>query len=490
MLVKTLWESNNEPMFPLVSGLALGAVQGVLFPLSLWWSFTLILTTSTLFLYWRRARSRETLILALFLLGCAFGSWRGEAVRNPVPLGLPFDTPSSFTATVTASPDERESFVYLTVTPTGEHSRVRVRVPLYPKYHYGELLRLSGVLTRPESFLTEQGTSFDYPAYLARSDIVAEMIAGDVEIVAAAPLSLRGGLYSLIDSIRAGVVDVISEPAAALGSGMLLGGSASLGKELSDVFRRVGISHIVVLSGYNVTIVSEFLLRIFSSFSPLFRLSTAGGGIFLFVLATGASASSLRAAFMALTLLVARATGREYDAFRALLVAFGVMVLINPLSLTADPGFQLSVIATMGLIFLSGPIEVRLRRFIPPRFFRELVATTLAAQLAVLPLIIHLSGMVSMLALPLNVLVLPLVPIAMALTALSAFCVLLLPVLALPSAFIATLLLNFIVECARLVDAVPLSAITVPALSMPATLTLYTSIVLALYLRYYARPAL
>ena len=268
---------------------------------------------------------------------------------------------------------------------------------------------------------------------------------------------------------------------------MLLGYSASLGKDLSDIFRRVGISHIVVLSGYNVTIVSEFLLRAFSYFLPLVRFSAASGGIFLFVLATGASASSLRAALMALALLLARATGREHDAFRALLIAFGTMVLINPLSLAADPGFQLSVIATAGLIFLSTPIEVRLKRFIPSRFIRELVATTLAAQCAVLPFIVHLSGAVSVYALPLNVLVLPLVPLTMALTALSAFLVFILPVLALPSAFIATLLLNFIILCARFVERLPFATVSVPALGTSVTLALYALGGLALYWRYHAR---
>jgi len=402
----------------------------------------------------------------------------------PTPLILPFNTKVSFTAHIVAPPDERESFVYLTVLPQGERSRVRVSVPPYPLYHYGDVLTLSGVLTTPESFLTDQGTVFDYPAYLARDSIVAEMKNAEASLISPAPLSMHSLLYMSIEKLRSRIAHVIPEPAAALGSGMLLGGSNALGKELSNTFRRAGLSHVVVLSGYNVTIVSGFLLRVLTPLSRWLQLSGAGIGILLFVIATGGSASALRAGLMALTLLVARATGREYDAVRALLVATGAMILFNPLTLTADPGFQLSVMATVGLIFFSTPIEVRLVRFIRVQFIREAIATTLAAQLAVLPLIIHLSGIISLISLPLNVLILPLVPLTMALTALSAILAFVTPLLALPSAFCATLLLRFIITATRFAVIIPFSSLTIPASSIGIIICVYVLSGLGLYWRY------
>lgn len=471
-------------MIGFVLGMGVGAAQGVLHPLSLWWALTILLVAIVLLLYRWRVGSREAFILALILLGFALGSWRGEMVRVPAPLSLPFNTTTSFTARVDAPADERESFTYLTVLPQGESSRVRVRVPSYPLYHYCDVLSIKGILTEPRPFLTDQGATFDYPSYLAREKIVAEMTAKEVKLVTPAPFSLRGSLYAFVDMLRASVSRVIPEPAAALGSGMLLGGSNALGKDLSNTFRLAGLSHIVVLSGYNVTIISEFLLRLLSPFARTLRLGGAGLGIILFVVATGGSASALRAGLMALTLLVAKATGREYDAVRALSVATGAMILFNPLTLTADPGFQLSVAATLGLIFFSTPLELRLARFIRIRFIREALATTLAAQVAVLPLILHLSGILSLVSIPLNVLVFPLVPLTMELTAISAFLALIAVPLAFPSAFLATLLLRFIIVMTQLATSLPLSAFPLPIPSMPFVLTIYALAALALYWRY------
>ena len=128
----------------------------------------------------------------------------------------------------------------------------------------------------------------------------------------------------------------------------------ALGKDLEEVFRTVGIIHIVVLSGYNIMIVADAIMRVLALFFfPRTRLIIGVGTIALFAILVGLSATVVRASMMAALVLIARGTGRQYAVLRALAFAGTVMLLINPYLLVYDPVFQLSFLATLGLILLS-----------------------------------------------------------------------------------------------------------------------------------------
>jgi competence protein ComEC len=187
-----------------------------------------------------------------------------------------------------------------------------------------------------------------------------------------------------------------------------------LGEELTTAFRRSGLIHIIVLSGYNMTIVAEAIIIILSAVLPFGASLLAGAlGIALFAIMVGGGATVVRASLMAVIALFARFTGRIYSATVALFLAGTIMVFINPLVLRFDIGFQLSFIATLGLIYLAPLFEARLT-FIPIRFgLRGVLATTTAAQLAVLPWLFYTIGEVSLVALPANLMVIPLIPLTM-----------------------------------------------------------------------------
>jgi competence protein ComEC len=129
----------------------------------------------------------------------------------------------------------------------------------------------------------------------------------------------------------------------------------------------------------------------------------------------GASASVVRAAIMGIIMLTALQVGRLPHSGIAILLSAALMCAVNPLILRWDVGFQLSFLAVAGIVYIEPllkPFMVRLLRFTP---LASLVAATLAAQIAVLPLLLFQFGTLAVYTLPVNVLVLPLVPITMAL---------------------------------------------------------------------------
>jgi competence protein ComEC len=128
---------------------------------------------------------------------------------------------------------------------------------------------------------------------------------------------------------------------------------------------------------------------------------------------TGGSATVLRASVMALLVLLAKATGRTYDVIRALLLAGLFMLIQNPKVLVFDLSFQLSFLSTVALIFVSPIIEKKMT-FITEKYkLRELIVATVATQIFVLPFIFYKMGMISLVALPVNLLILPFIPAVM-----------------------------------------------------------------------------
>jgi len=136
----------------------------------------------------------------------------------------------------------------------------------------------------------------------------------------------------------------------------------------------------------------------------------------------GLSATAIRAMLMALIALYARATNHTYAAGRALFFVIFLMLLWNPLYLVFDPGFGLSVVATAGLIWLAPIIEMLLgERGASISFWKSAVATALAAQIAVLPLLLYQTGNLSLVSIPANIVAALIVPVAMAFSYLAGF---------------------------------------------------------------------
>ena len=211
--------------------------------------------------------------------------------------------------------------------------------------------------------------------------------------------------------------------------------------------------------------------------------------IFVFALMVGFSATVLRASLMAALVLIARATGRTYDIMRALVFAGTAMLVFNPKLLVYDPGFQLSFLATLGLIFVAPLLERKLL-LVPTRFqVREFLTSTLATQVLVLPLLLYSMGLLSVIAIVVNVLVLPVVPLTMLLVFLSGAVGFLSHTLALPVAYGAYLLLGYIIGVVEWFASLPFAGFGVPAFPFWIVVLSYILIAMVLWRLYKKREA-
>ena len=329
------------------------------------------------------------------------------------------------------SPCSPQSGSQATQNPAPSKSLILLIADRFPKFQYGDKISVSGRLDLPKNFITDNKTEFDYISYLSKDRIHfliyhprIEKLENDISINSGR--SIIAFLYSLKNNFIKNIAAVVPEPNSSLLGGLIFGAKQSLGEKLLENFRSVGLIHIIVLSGYNITIIAVgiFYLTGFLNRRKLgFILSVIF--IILFALMVGLGATVIRACIMALIAILARYLGRPSDALRWLFIAGFLMLLWNPLILFYDPSFQLSFMATLGLILFSPLVESfiaknKVGRFIPAKFgLREIVSSTLAVQFFVLPLLIRMSGFVSLISFLINPIVLPLVPWAMGFGALT-----------------------------------------------------------------------
>ncbi|MHB1316652.1 MAG: ComEC/Rec2 family competence protein [Minisyncoccota bacterium] len=317
----------------------------------------------------------------------------------------------------------RTNSIVLSSSTIPVYTGVVVRTNLFPQFMYGDKVVVKGTLELPDVISEEDGRTFDYQMYLFKDKITHTVSFASVRKVGEQGNFLLKGLFKIKKLFVDSIASVLPEPQSGLLSGILLG-TDTLSKKLGDDFRTAGLSHIVVLSGYNITVVAESIFIVARNISFNFAFGSSLIGIVFFVLMSGSGASVVRAGMMACIALVGKHFHKKYDASRALLLAIWVMSFWNPFVLLYDPSFHLSVLATYGLMYVS-PILEKYLFFIKERFgLRDLVSTTLGAQLSVLPYILYMSGNFGLFSLPANFLVLPLVPLTMLLgfvTSLSGF---------------------------------------------------------------------
>ncbi len=280
----------------------------------------------------------------------------------------------------------------------------------------GDHLRIRSRVELPEDF-----DGFAYREYLARQGVAAIARPRDAELIGAAsgPTAVLVGVRR---ALLTGLNGLVPEPEAALGAGILLGVRAAIAPDINDAFATAGLTHVIAISGWNIAIVAALIAAVVRPLErrPGGRWTTAvvaASTVTGYVLLTGASPSVVRAALMAGAMLIARLGGSRAHAASALELAALVRLLGAPAVLW-DVGFQLSLLATGGLIWFGSAVERRLPGW--PGWIREPVALTLAAQLTTLPVILVNFERLSLVAPLANVLVVPFVPIAMLLSAIAA----------------------------------------------------------------------
>lgn len=313
--------------------------------------------------------------------------------------------------TVIAEPDVRLASTKLTLGRLQRldgsrlDGKLLVSTRLYPEYQYGDYLRVTCKVEKPEPF-----NDFAYDRYLARQDIYA---------TCAFPMLQRIGqgqaqpLFALIFQIKGWFQQAINralpEPQASLLSSMVLGSRRGLPPELVEAFQVTGLTHLIAISGLQIMLVITWL----GAAMPYagiprrvgFLLITIGLAAYLVLI--GAPASAVRAGVMGWLALAASQSGRVTESWRVLLYAAVAMVAVNPKILRDDVGFQLSFAAVSGLLYLQPLLEQVFARVPEARGLRAALAMTLAAHVFTLPLIAVQFGRISFISPVANVLVFP-----------------------------------------------------------------------------------
>ncbi len=430
-------------------------------------------------LFWRRHKVALWLYLGLVLAFGVIGATRFVMVADTFgqsPLQGKVGETVTITGQVVREPDIRETSQHLYVAV--DEDKLLITVDRFTEVLYGDVISVTGTLRAPEPFITDLGRTFNYPEYLKVRGVEYQINFADIEVLEGGKgNSFLSFLFDTKVAFKTKLNLYIAEPAAALGQGLLLGVKQALGEELETAFRKTGIIHIVVLSGYNIMLVVSFVMVLLRPVSQReIKLIIGVLAICSFALLVGLSATVLRACFMAIVLLMALTFKRLYLGLRILLLAAAVMVFMNPLLLVYDVGFQLSFLATLGLLLLTPQLE-RLFRVLPAAYgVRSLLAATLGAQIAVLPLLLYQVGEFSVVSLIVNLLVLPVVPLAMLLTFATGSLAFVSPVLASLLAWPTYLVLQYINEVALWFAALPFAAYTVPLFPFWLVVVIYAGL--------------
>lgn len=370
-------------------------------------------------------REKKMAIAGFCLIFFVLGIYRFQSasgIKNYISLFNDFKESLIFQGLISGEPDVRIGDTQYVVQVSSfarvsedkkNLGKILVTIPHYPAYQYGDLIELEGKLKSPAEF-----DSFSYKDYLAKDDIYSVMYTPSVKLVSSGNGNfLYAAIFKLKDKFKEKVKVLLPEPENSFLAGLLLGERSGLGQNLKNDFAITGISHIIAVSGFNVTIIAvivlELALTLGFSRAQSFLISLAA--IILFIIMVGAPSSAIRAGIMGGLVLVATQAGRLSSATNAIAFAATAMVAINPKILRFDAGFELSFLAVVGLVWLSPVLEEYFQK-IPDAFnLKSMLLATVSAQIMALPILLYDFDRLSLVAPLANILILPLIPLAMAL---------------------------------------------------------------------------
>ncbi len=353
--------------------------------------------------------SKKIAVFCLWLLFLAFGMWRIQISFSPNQYQNVFNSRQKLEGYIVEDVDIRIGKQLLTFQPNNFQQRILITTSLYQNYFYGDWVVVEGKIAEPNNF-----SGFDYKGYLERYNVSA--VSSYPKILVLKNNQGNFVKYQLL-KIKAAFAEHIAkyleEPKASLLMGILIGARKTLPNNVIENFNLTGTSHVIAVSGYNISIIIYGLgfLAFFLGKRWSFWISFCF--ILAFIIISGASASVIRASVMGSLLLLSLNIGRMYAVTPSLCLAAAGMLVLNPKILYWDIGFQLSFAATLGIVYLLPEMEKLTESW--PKFWgaKSIVFATLSATAATLPLILLHFGRLSIVALIANILILPIVPAAM-----------------------------------------------------------------------------
>jgi len=292
---------------------------------------------------------------------------------------------------------------------------------------------------------------------------------------------IKNALFFIKEKFLEKMNFAIQSPENLLMGGLILGEKSAFSQELRQDFVDTGTIHIVALSGYNITIVAEWFMKLFTFLPKNLGIGMGILAILLFVLMTGGSSTAVRAGIMAILALIARATGRNYAVARALILAGIFMIFLNPFVLVYDVSFQLSFIATIAVIFFAPRIEKYFMWVTESFKLRDIISVTCAAYIFVLPFILYKMGNLSLVALPANILILPFIPFTMLLGFFTSFLGVIWYGLAVPLGFISYLILHYELSVINFLANFQFASLSIPNFPLILTILIYMYFIYILF---------
>lgn len=423
------------------------------------------------------------LIVSVCLLSILLGMVRYHiADQVYLPYENYIDKKIEVEGVIVDGPDFKENNQRFVLNEGTNNTKILVSADFDTDLLYGDKVRVKGKIEKPENFETDQGKIFDYINYLRKDNIFYTISFANVEVLSHGHGNMvKSILFKVKNKFLEKINLVIRYPENLLLGGLILGEKSAFSKELRESFVNTGTIHMVALSGYNITIVAEWFMKLFSFLPKMFGIGMGMFSIVLFIVMTGGGSTGVRAGIMAFLALYTRASGRNYDVGRALLLAGVLMILINPLTLPYDVSFQLSFLATIALIFFSPKCE-KYFLWVTEKFgLREIATITFAVYIFVLPFLLYKTGNLSLVALPANMLVLPLIPITMAFGFLTGFFGVISYYVSIPFAFVSSLLLKYELGVIEMFARIPFAAVIIPNFPLVITILIYAYAVYVLW---------
>lgn len=380
-----------------ITGIFIGSIIKISLPVLLAFLITGLIIFSVFY-------KRKSAILGLSIIFICLGALRMEIAKDKIInngfINL-YGKNIVLEGVILKEPEIRERSVKLTVGEIKNISgRVLITLPRYPEYKYKDSIRISGKLEAPPVF-----EDFNYRDYLLKDGIYAVMSFPKTTL-----LKNDKDIYSAIlgfkNKAREGIQKGFSPPYSSVLEGMILGDNAAMDNELKNKLNITGLRHIIAISGSHIVIISSILM------SFLLVLGFWRGQAFyisiilisLFLIIAGLPASGIRAGIMGGILLLAQKTGRKNASSRTIVIACALMLAFNPLLLFYDVGFQLSFLASMGIIYLSPFINIPL---IKGKEIKNALSMTFSAQIFTLPILVYNFGSVSLASFITNILIIP-----------------------------------------------------------------------------------
>jgi competence protein ComEC len=431
-------------------------------------------------------------ILFIFCLGAGrFHLSQGEINQNHIAWHNDSGVYAVIRGTIVKPPDIRDSYIGLHIeadkirlgderSSSPIEGQILARTTRYKTWNYGDYVLVKGYLETPPEFET-----FSYKEYLERRDIYSIVSNANVKLMSSGHGNpVHSMIYALRDRALTTIQVLFPDPEASLLAGILVGMEEAIPPEVQQDFNDTGTTHIIAISGFNITIIAAIFVSLFRRTLGIRRgIFIAGLGIALYTVLVGADAAVVRAAIMGGITLLARILGRRTHGFAALSAAAILMTVFNP-EVLWDVGFQLSFAATLGLILYSPPLEeffIRIAsKWIPEKTVKKLappinefILFTLAAQVTTLPMTAYYFQRFPLSSLIANPVILPIQPPLMIIGGIATLLGMIWVPLGRPVAWIAWIFPAFTIRAVTFFAELPLSSIPLGNVAGPAIVIFY-----------------